>query len=98
MALKVVWTKRADKKFDSIIDYLLNKWGELVTTNFVRKTHHLIELISEFPEMGSVEHRETGIRGFTIVKQVTVFYRIDGSTLFILNFFSNRQNPKSRKY
>ena len=98
MALKVVWTKRADKKFDSIIDYLLTEWGELVTTNFVRKTHHLIELISEFPEMGSVEQRVNGIRGFTIVKQVTVFYRIDGPTLIILNFFSNRRSPKNKKY
>ena len=73
MALRIVWTKRAKTKFDTIIEYLLDNWGKSVTSNFVRKTHHIIELISEFPEIGFIDHIETEIRGFAIVKQAPLF-------------------------
>ena len=98
MALEIVWTKRADKKFDAILNYLLTDWGTNVTTNFVRKTHHVVELLSEYPEMGSMEHKKNGIYGFTIVKQINVFYRVSGTQLIVLNFFDNRQNPQVKKY
>lgn len=38
MAKKIIWSKRADSKFDSILDYLLEEWGELVVVAFVKNT------------------------------------------------------------
>jgi len=77
MALKIIWSKRADKKFDKIIDYLNESFGESVTKSFVRKVYDFLDILSEFPELGSIENRERGIRGFTIVKNINVFYRIE---------------------
>ncbi len=37
MALEIVWTKRADRKFDKIIEYLSLEWNEQVAGTFVKK-------------------------------------------------------------
>ncbi len=31
MALNIVWSKKADKKFDKIIEYLTINWGDRTT-------------------------------------------------------------------
>ena len=80
MALKIVWSKRADKKFDKIIEYLNKDFGEGVTKSFVRKVYDFLDILSEYPEIGSIENRERGIRGFTVVKNINVFYRFEDKT------------------
>ena len=98
MALEIFWSKRADNKFDDILDYLNSEWGERVTSAFVKKVYDFLDILVEFPEIGTLENAERNIRGFVIVKQITVFYRLSGDNIILLNFFDNRQNPKRKKY
>ena len=98
MALTIRWTKRAEKKFDKIILYLLAEWNEQVTEAFVKKVYEFIDTLADFPEIGIIENKEKAIRGFTIVKQINIFYHIDGSQIIILDFFDNRQAPKRKRY
>jgi len=98
MALTIYWSKLADKKFDIIIDYLKQEWGEAVTKAFVRKVYDFLDILLEFPEIGSVENAERNIRAFVIVKQLTIYYKINEDRIILLNFFDNRQNPKLKKY
>ena len=98
MALEVQWSKRADRKFDKIIEYLLIEWNERVTRAFVNKVYDLIETLSEFPEIGTIENKGKGIRGFTIVKQVNIFYKVSGNRIIILDFFDNRQAPEKKRF
>ena len=97
MALTIRWTKRAEKKFDKIIEYLLIEWNEQVTEAFVKKAYEFIDTLADFPEIGIMENKEKAIRGFTIVKQINIFYHTDGSQIIILDFFDNRQAPKSKR-
>jgi plasmid stabilization system protein ParE len=97
MALKIVWSKRASFKFDQIISYLIDEWGEKSAKQFISRVFDFLEILSEFPEIGSVENKEKIIRGFTIVKQVNIYYRIKGDTIILILFFDNRQNPKKKK-
>ncbi len=68
MALKIVWTKRADKKFDKILNYLHSEFGHRVTSAFVKKVYDFLDILSEFPEIGTLEHEVKQIRGFTLTK------------------------------
>jgi hypothetical protein len=52
----------------------------------------------EFPEIGTLENVERNIRGFVIVRQITIFYKVSGNKIILLDFFDNRQEPKKRKY
>ena len=96
MALEIKWSKRADTKFDKILDYLVLEFGENVTRIFVKKVYSFLEVLSEFPEIGTMENKEKEIRGFTIIEQINVFYRIENEKIIILTFFDNRQNPKKK--
>lgn len=97
MALKIFWTKRASKNFDIILDYLEVEWGDQVCRRFIKDVYDFMELLAEFPEIGSIENKEKNIRGFTLIKQVNVFYRINNDQLIILGLCDNRQNP-TKKY
>ncbi len=97
MALKIVWSKRASLKFDQIISYLVDEWGEKSAKQFIGRVFDFLEILSEFPEIGSVENKEKNIRGFTIVKQVNIYYRIKGDSIILILFFDTRQNPKKKR-
>lgn len=73
MALKIEWTKRADNKFDTILAYLNRQWGERVTGNFVKKVYEFLDLLVEYPEIGTLEHKQKGVRGFTILEPQAFF-------------------------
>ncbi|MBT3385580.1 MAG: type II toxin-antitoxin system RelE/ParE family toxin [Prolixibacteraceae bacterium] len=98
MALEIRWSKKADNKFDQILEYLRVEWGEKVTSDFVKKVFDFLEILSEFPEIGTVENRTKSIRGFSIIKQIKIFYKINKNYVTILNFYDTRQNPKNKRY
>lgn len=93
MARVIKWSKQADKNYDKIIGYLLEEWGENVTKAFVKRTFEFLDLLVDFPEIGSVENTDKQIRGFVLIKQLTI-----DNTGVILNFYDNRQQPKRRRY
>ena len=97
MALKVKWSKYADQSFDQILNYLEAEWGENVTRAFVRRTYEFLDLLAEFPEVGSMENTQKQIRGFVLIKQITVFYIRKDDFLILLNFYDNRQKAISKK-
>jgi plasmid stabilization system protein ParE len=98
MALEIFWSKRADKRFDKIIEYLEDEWGEHTTSLFVKKVYDFLDILSEFPEIGTIENKELNIRGFVIVKQLTIFYQVRENKIILLNFYDNRQKPKAKRY
>lgn len=73
MARKIIWTKRASSKFNKIIDYLEQEWGSSVTQNFVRKSYDIIELISDQPDLGTVENQGRKIWGILTDKAQSTF-------------------------
>ena len=97
MAVEIRWSKKADDRFDQVLKYLQAEWGEKVTSAFVKKVFEFLEILSEFPEIGTVENRTKSIRGFTIIKQIKIFYKISKNYITILNFYDTRQNPKNKR-
>ena len=97
MALKIVWSRKASIKFDQIITYLLNEWDEKTAKEFIGKVFDFLDILTDFPEIGSLENKEKNIRGFTITRQVNLFYRIKENNIILIIFFDNRQNPQKKK-
>ena len=82
MAQEIIWTKRADQKFDKIIEYLMKEWGDKVTVGFVKRVFDFIDILKEFPEIGSIENNKRKIRGFFLIKQIM---RIKGWMILIIS-------------
>ena len=94
--MRISLTKRAEKNYRSIKDYITNEWGERVAEAFEQKTVDFLDLLEDFPEIGVVEVIEKQIRGFQLTKQTRVFYRVNGERIIILAFFDVRQDPKKK--
>ena len=97
MALKIFWTKRAARNFETTLIYLEEKFGLATAKSFAKKIYNFLDYLSEFPEIGSNDNVEKQIRGFVIVKQVTIYYKIFDEHLKILSLFDIRQNPKKKE-
>jgi plasmid stabilization system protein ParE len=60
--MQVFVTPRAERNFDSIVDYIKQEWGEMTAKQFIQKTDEIFKLLKNFPTMGQVEKDD--IRGF----------------------------------
>ena len=97
MALKIKWNTRAEKSFRKIVEYLDMSFGERTTQNFVQRTFSIIDILSEFPEIGTLELKDKNVRGFVITRHNTLFYRYTNRELILMNFFDTRQDPKKKR-
>ena len=98
MALEIKWSGKAEKRLDEIVEILKVKWGNRPTNTFVRKVFELVNLLSVFPEMGTMEHAALNIRAFVIVRQITLFYQVRENEIVLLNFYDNRQDPANKMF
>ena len=96
MALNIVWTHRASRNLEAILEYLVKEWGDVSTKKLIKDVYDFLDLLVEFPEIGSIENKEKEIRVFTLVNQLNIFYRITTDKIIILGLFNNRQNPAKR--
>jgi plasmid stabilization system protein ParE len=97
MALEIRWSTKADITLDHLIIYLENEWGDNVVKAFMKKLYDFLDIVVEFPEIGAMQYAERGIRGFTLTKHNSIFYKVDGNQLIILDFFDNRSDPENRE-
>jgi plasmid stabilization system protein ParE len=92
--MQVYVTPRAERNFDSIVDYIKYKWGERTAKEFIDKVDEIFTLLKNFPTMGQVEKGD--IRGFQLSPQTRILYRIRDKKIIILSFFDVRQDPKKK--
>ena len=98
MNREIIWSPAAEKDFEIILDYLIERWSENVVSKFINKVDDNINLICEDPKIFSVINKEMKIRKSVITKQNTLFYReIDGK-IEIVRLFDTRQEPKKLKF
>jgi len=62
MVRKVRLTKKADKRFDEILEYLNKEFGKSTVTKFIERTYSFFDLIVQHPHIGRIEDKK---RGFT---------------------------------
>lgn len=55
-------------------------------------TYDFLDILENFPEIGTMELPEKNIRGFQLTRQTRVFYTIRQKYILILAFFDVRQN------
>ena len=94
MALKIKWNKRAKSNFDKILKYLDLSFRERAAKAFAVRSYTIIEQLSKYPELGSLEVEDKNIHGILITKHNRLFYRFTENEIFLLSFFDTRQNPK----
>ncbi|WP_363152667.1 type II toxin-antitoxin system RelE/ParE family toxin [uncultured Mucilaginibacter sp.] len=91
----MIWTTKAVKGFENIINYLEENWTEREIKNFIKETEEVLALLKEHPEMfqKSVKHK-TLHRG--LLNRLTILtYRINTrkQQIQLINIRGARQKP-----
>jgi plasmid stabilization system protein ParE len=94
--MTIFFSKRAHKTYHKIKERITEEWGDRVAEAFEQKTNDFLDLLEDFPKIGTVEYPQKQIRGFQLTKQTKIFYRIKGQRIVILTFFDVRQDPRKR--
>lgn len=94
---QIVWNTRASKQFTDIQDYLEKEFGENAVRKFTSYTFSFLEILSKYPQIGSLENAAKNIRGFLLHRHTTIFYAYKEDTIYILSFFDNRQRPSKKQ-
>ncbi len=97
MALTIRWTERASRQFDDIKAWIGETQGDDRLSGFVKQVFKIVDLLSEFPEMGMLEEKQKGIRGFLVSRHHRLFYRLLSNELIIIAVYDQRMDHRSRK-
>ena len=97
MAKKVIWSLQAEIEFAEILEYWMirnksSEYSEKLIGLFTEAT----ELISQFPEIGQSTDIEN-VR-HKLVRDYSIFYRLNVETIEVLTIWDNRQNPDKLKF
>jgi plasmid stabilization system protein ParE len=80
--MKIFLTRRAERNYDSIKDYIKQEWRDKTAGEFVQKTDELFNLLKIYPSMGQLEKDD--IRGFQLSPHTRVLYRIKENKIVVL--------------
>ena len=93
MLFTVVFTDRAENTFESIGNQILERWGANERNVFRKRTYEVIDKIGIFPYMfKSIDKNDKVRKGF-VHRNCSVFYQVNNTTIEILFFWDNRQDP-----
>lgn len=70
--------------------------GEKSKILFIKKTFDFLDILELYPEIGKIEKAQLNIRGFVLIKQISIFYQIKESKIILLNFHDNRKKIKTQ--
>ena len=94
--MRIFWTKRSKNRFQEISEYLKSEFGTKTCQRFKIRVWDLLELLSKFPELGSLEVPDKQIYGFQLSKQTRLFYRLKKDQIILLTFFDSRRDPEKK--
>ena len=95
---EIQWLKEAENELASIIGYVLDIHGQNVTLQVYDNIISQIDLLLDFPELGTTEttHKYNGkILRVLHSKHVRVFYYIKGTKIMIVLLWNNRMDDKT---
>ncbi len=98
--VEVLWTDRAKLTFNSIVDYLHDKWTHKEVENFIGRTSHFISTIMKYPEMCRASRKRPNIRIGIITRHTQIVYHFKPrkKQIVILYFWGTQQDPSRFKY
>jgi plasmid stabilization system protein ParE len=95
MAYKIVWTTKAVKGFDSVINYLELNWTDREIRNFIKETEEVLELLKEHPELFQSSAKNKNVHRGLLNRLTILTYRIKprNKQIQLINIRSARQKP-----
>lgn len=98
MSLQVFYTPRSKETLTSVHDFIHDKFGLKSANQFVLKAEKIVSLIVDQPFMFKASTIDYNVRVGFISKQTSLFYRVTDTSIHLLFFWDNRQEPVLPQY
>jgi plasmid stabilization system protein ParE len=98
MVQKIIWNKTAQRSFDQIMNYLQDEISRNTAEKFFHLVYHRVGQLTNQPYIGRPTKKTKTVRQINIDKHRKMYYRIEGRTLIISDFFDVRQDPDKLRY
>lgn len=95
---EIQWLKEAENELASIVGYVLDIHGQNVALQVYDNIISQIDLLSDFPELGTTEttHKYNGkILRVLHSKHVRIFYYIQETKIIIVLLWNNRMDGRA---
>ena len=95
MALKIIWSSRAEKGYDLIVSYLIDNWTEKEVRMFIQETSKFLELLSENPNILQKSNSRRNLYRGPMNRLTMITYRLypRKKVIELVNIRSTRQKP-----
>jgi plasmid stabilization system protein ParE len=93
MGLSIYYTPRAKETLKITYNFIHNKFGPRSADKFELKAGKTISLIAEYPFMFKASAIDENVRIGLVSKQTSLFYRVTETSIYLLFFWDNRQEP-----
>jgi plasmid stabilization system protein ParE len=94
VAKEIFLTAVAESNYEAITDYVFEKFGAIVTNNFIERFWEACLLISETPEIYPFANKAKQIRKCVITKHNTIYFKEYADAVRVLVIFDTRQDPE----
>ena len=98
MVKRVEWRLKALRHLGEILSYLKNEVSQQAASNLAETIQKKIKQLEKQPLIGRKSVKGKTIRLINIDKNRQMFYSVNGSSLFIVDFFDTRQDPNKRPF
>lgn len=98
MAYKVIVKKQFSVKLAKVLLYLENEWSAKVAQDFLSKVDRRVKLLEIQPYIGRLSSKMNTARGLLITRHNKLYYKIEDTTVVIVDMFDTRMNPKKNPY
>ena len=88
----VIWSPIAKLTYYKILEYLSDEWTKKELNAFIQRTEEVINLVGKSPLIYPYS-KDSQTHKCVVVKQISLFYRINADKIELLLFWDNRQNP-----
>lgn len=89
---KIIWTLNAKNSYKSNVNYLKENWSQTEIQRFNNKVFKKIDLLIPNPFLGEFDI-SLDCHKLLIVSQISLLYRIEKETIYLLYFWDNRRKP-----
>lgn len=95
MAVKLVWSKRADQGYARIVKYLEENWTEKEVRNFVQETNRFFDLLKKNPFLlePSGSHKNLFRGPINRLTMLTYRYKPRKKEIVLINIRETRRKP-----
>jgi plasmid stabilization system protein ParE len=98
MDYHVLWSNEAELTFENNLKYLERAWNTKTILEFIDRVDDILKKISSNPKLFPHYRKKDNIHKCVITRQITVYYKINKSSITLLTFWNTYQDDNQPKF